>query len=502
MLPITTRIARRCVLNSATPPISRRELLKSSGLGFGSLALAWLLNDEGLLAADAHSATRTAPVHNDLRARATHFPAQARAMIQLYQDGGPSQVDLFDPKPELTKRDGQPHPLGVEAFSAASNKNVLLGSPFRFRRHGECGMELSELVPHLGSVADDLCLIRSMFTEHNNHPEAHAMMLSGKIIAGRPTIGAWISYALGTENQNLPAYVVLRDPRGYSGNTKRAWTNGWLPALYQGIEFNSSGPPVRYLKRSQPQPFEAQRNELNLLARLNAEHLRDYPGDSELEARIQNYELAARMQLAVTGALDITRESEATKNLYGLDNPLTRGYGLRCLLARRLVEAGVRFVQVMPPLDKFALWDHHSRLKENLAGICSETDQPAAALVTDLKSRGLLDSTLVMWTGEFGRLPTTENANGRDHNRNGFSLLMAGGGFKSGLIHGATDDFGYKAVENRVSVPDLHATILNQLGLDHGRLTYPHNGRSETLTDPAVSGAKVVAALLKSPPVV
>ena len=476
-------------------------MLQSSGLGLGSLALSCLLHENGLLADDASLSQMPRQPYNDLRPRPGHFPARARAMIQLYQDGGPSQVDLFDPKPELTRRNGQPHPLGVEAFSAASNKNVLMASPFQFQRRGQCGMELSELLPHLGNIADDLCLVRSMHTEHNNHPEAHQMMLTGKIIAGRPTIGAWISYALGSENRDLPAYVVLRDPKGYSGNTKRAWTNGWLPALYQGIEFNSTGTPVRFLNRATPEPPGAQRNSLDLLAKLNAEHLRDYPGDSELEARIQNYELAGRMQPAVTAALDLSRESEATKKLYGIDNPLTAGYGTRCLMARRLVEAGVRFVQVMPPLDSFALWDHHSKLKENLAGICSETDQPAAALVTDLKSRGLLESTLVMWTGEFGRLPTTENTNGRDHNRHGFSLLMAGGGFRSGLVHGATDEFGYKAVENRVSVPDLHATILYLLGLDHQRLVYQHHGRSETLTDPAVSGAQIVSALLESPPV-
>lgn len=480
---------------------SRRRFLASSGLGIGSMALACLLEDDNLRAENPNTAPAAGRPHNDLRPRPGHFPAQARAMIQLYQDGGPSQVDLFDPKPELTKRHGQPHPLGVEAFTAASNKNVLMASPFRFQRYGQCGMELSELLPHLGAIADELCLVRSMHTEHNNHPEAHQMMLTGKIFAGRPTIGAWISYALGTENRNLPAYVVLRDPKGYSGNTKRAWTNGWLPALYQGIEFNSTGMPVCFLNRTRPEPEGVQRNSLDLLARLNAEHLRDYPGESELEARIQNYELAARMQLAVTGALDLSQETEATKKLYGLDNPATAGYGTRCLMARRLVEAGVRFVQVMPPLDKFALWDHHGKLQENLAGICSETDQPAAALVRDLKSRGLLESTLVMWTGEFGRLPTTENNDGRDHNRHGFSLLMAGGGFHAGQIYGATDEFGYKAVEGRVSVPDLHATILYLLGLDHQRLTYHYHGRSETLTDPAVSGAKIVGALLESPPV-
>jgi hypothetical protein len=487
---------RACDCRSAGGILSRRELFQFTGIGLGSLALAWLLKDDSLR---ANESVPSAVPHNDLRPRPSHFPAQARAVIQLYQEGGPSHLDLFDPKPELTKRHGQPHPDGVEIFMKG-NKNVLMASPFQFRPHGECGMELSELVPQLGAIADDLCLVRSMHTEHNNHPEAHAMMLTGKIFPGRPTMGAWISYALGTENQNLPAYIVLRDPKGYTGNTKRSWSGGWLPAIYQGIEFSSVGEPVHYLSPAEPTPAAAQRNSLDLLARLNANHLRNYSGDSELDARIKNYELAARMQLAVTSALDVSQESAATQRLYGLDNPTTAPYGLRCLMARRLVEAGVRFVQVLPPLDSFNPWDHHNRIKEDLPKICAESDRPSAALVTDLKSRGLLDSTLVMWTGEFGRLPTTENEGGRDHNRHGFSLLMAGGGFKAGLVHGATDEFGYKAVADRVSVPDLHATILHLLGLDHERLTYPYLGRNETLTDPAVSGAKIVPELLNSPP--
>jgi hypothetical protein len=476
---------------------SRRRFLASSGLGFGSLALAGLLHDDGLLADDSAGPSAQNAAHNDLHPRTGHVPARARAMIQFCQEGGPSQVDLFDPKPELTRRSGQPHPDKLEAVSAA-NKNILMGSPFKFQRYGQCGMELSELLPHLGSLADELCLVRSMHTEHNNHPEANAMLHSGKTFAGRPTIGSWISYALGTENQNLPAYVVLRDPRGYGGNTKRAWTSGWLPALYQGVEFSSKGKPVQYLTPDEPVPRAAQDNAFQLLAKLNAEHLRENAGDSELETRIRNYELAARMQLAAAAALDVSGETSATRKMYGLENPATAEYGMRCLMARRLIESGVRFVQILPPLEG---WDHHSQLKENLTKVCLATDQPAAALIQDLQNRGLLESTLVMWCGEFGRLPTTENADGRDHNRHAFSLVMAGAGFKGGQVYGATDDFGYKSIENRVSVPDLHATILHQLGLDHERLKYLHHGRNETLTDPAVSGAKVVGALLDSPPV-
>jgi len=471
---------------------SRRAFLERTALGLGSLALAYLLESE---AASASAASREG-VYNDLLPRPGHFLGQAKAVIQLNQEGGPSHLDLFDPKPELVRRNGQPHPQGVEAMSPA-NRNILMASPFRFRRNGQCGMEFSELIPHLGGIADDLCLVRSMFTEHNNHPEANAMIHTGKIFAGRPTMGAWVSYALGTENQNLPAFIVLRDPRGYGGNTKRAWSNGWLPALYQGVEFSSRGRPVHHLTPDEPIPPAAQDQRLQLLSRLNAEHLRDYPGDSELETRIRNYELAARMQLATTAALDLYRESRATRRLYGLDNPVTAPYGTRCLMARRLVEAGVRFVQVQPPLES---WDHHSRIREVLPKICSETDQPAAALIKDLKGRGLLDSTIVTWTGEFGRLPTTENADGRDHNRHAFSLLVAGGGFRGGLVYGATDDFGYRAAVNRMSVPDLQATVLHQLGLDHRRLWYPYHGRRETLTDAAVTRAKIVGALLHLPP--
>ena len=477
--------------------VSRRRLLEISGLGFGSLALKFLLRDDFLLAAEnnANAAGGTS-LYTDLKARQGHFPAQAKAMIQLFQNGGPSQMELFDPKPELTKRSGQPHPMNVETFQAGNN-NILMASPFEFKRYGQSGMELSEIIPGLGGVADDLCLIRSMYTEHNNHPEGVNMMQTCKVFAGRPTLGAWVSYGLGTENQNLPAYVVLRDPAGYNSSGKMAWSSGWLPALYQGVEFSSSGTPIHHLNPAIPLPPGAQRDNLDFLAKLNAAHQQQHPRESELEARIQNYELAARMQLAAPEVLDLSKEPESTKKLYGLDNPVTASYGTRCLMARRLIEAGVRFVQIFPPV---ASWDHHSDLKVGLQSMCAQTEQPSAALIQDLKSRGLLNQTIVMWTGEFGRLPITQGGSGRDHNRHGFSLLMAGGGFKSGLVYGETDEFGYKAVTNRVGVPDLQATILHLLGIDHDRLRYPYHGIDETPTDAKVNGAKVVAELLKSAP--
>jgi hypothetical protein len=460
------------------PELSRRHFLAGLGGGFGSLAL------HGLLAAE--SAPRSS----------AHRPARARAVIQLFQNGGPSQMDLFDPKPELTRRNGQPHPEKVETFQLG-NKNVLLGSPFRFSRHGQCGMELSELIPHLAGCADDLCLVRSMHTDNNNHPFALNTMQTGKVFNGRPAMGSWISYALGSECRNLPSYIVLRDPAGYNTNGKLVWSSGWLPAAHQGTEFSATGTPVAHLQPARPLPEAAQKSARDFLHDLNTLHLRQHPGEDVLEARIANYELAAHMQLEAARLLDLTGESAATRKLYGLDRPETAAYGARCLMARRLIEAGVRYVQVFPPLKpSFQPWDNHSNLKSGLQSICAQTDQPSAALIQDLKQRGLLEDVIVMWTGEFGRLPITEGADGRDHNRNAFSLLMAGGGFKGGHIHGATDDFGYKSVQDRVSVPDLHATILNQLGLDHTRLTYLHNGRPERLTDPEVTGARIVTELL------
>ncbi len=462
-------------------PFSRRQLLERGCLGFGSIVLADLLRGS------------PATVYNDLRPRRTHFPAKAKAVIQLVQNGGPSQMDLFDPKPELTRLAGQPLPGGVEIHQP-NNVNTLLASPFQFRKYGQCGMDISEMLPHTAAIADQLCFIRSMHTEHNNHLEGLNMLLTCKIFPGRPVMGAWISYALGTENQSLPAYVVLRDPTGYTIGGKQLWANGYLPALYQGVEFSMKGAPVHHLNPPEPQTPGAQQATLDLLAKMNEQHLAEHAGESELEARIRNFELAARMQLAAGDVLDISRESEATRKLYGIDHPQAGSYGLRCLMARRLVERGVRFVQVTTSPGQ--PWDHHNNIRRDMHKISTEVDQGSAGLIKDLESRGLLDSTIVMWAGEFGRLPTTQNGDGRDHNRNAFTIWFAGGGFRKGLIYGETDEFGYKSVVNRVSVPDMIATVLQQLGLDHQQVRYSHSGRMETPSDVTVTGAKPVKELV------
>jgi hypothetical protein len=468
-------------------PVSRRQLLQTSALGFGSLALS-ALEAESSFASEGSSA---------LHSRSSHFPAKAKSVVFLMQNGGPGQMDLFDPKPDLTKHSGKIHAEKVEMFQKGSEANKLLASPLKFRRYGECGMEMAEILPHLGSVADNVCLIRSAWNYHNNHTESLVSMNTGKIFQGRPALGSWVSYALGTENQNLPAYIVLRDPDGYNTSGTLLWQNGFMPSLYRGTEVSTRGTPVLNLSPSRPVPADVQRDDLDLLAKLNRRHQREFAYESSLEARIQNYELAARMQLAASDTLDLSDETATTRRMYGLDEKMTAGYGMRCLMARRLIESGVRFVQVFPPVKPANQpWDSHNDVKTQNEQICARCDQGSGALIRDLKQRGLLDSTLVIWTGEFGRLPVSQNGKGRDHNRNAFSLIVAGGGFKAGHVHGATDEVGYRAVEDRVSVADLHATVLHQLGFDHDQLTYLHQGRPETLTDSVVSDAQVVRGVL------
>jgi hypothetical protein len=356
-------------------------------------------------------------------------------------------------------------------------------------------MELSELLPHIGGIADEITLVRSMKTDSVDHESALRIFHSGKFQAGRPTWGSWVIYGLGTERQDLPAYVVLSDPGGLPVDGIRNWTSGWLPAVYQGTQIRSEGTPVFNLATPADIPAAARANQLDLLNSFNQAHLARHPGNSELAARISNYEIAARMQSSVGEVLDLSREPEHVRRLYGLDHAdkAAANYGKRCLMARRLVEQGVRFVQVYLSGQP---WDTHDKNAEKLRDLTRMTDQASAALVLDLKQRGLLDDTIVLWSGEFGRLPVSQGKDGRDHNRHAFSLWLAGGGFRQGYVHGATDEFGYRAVDKVVRAYDLQATLLHALGLDHERLTYPHEGRDDSLTDVVVSGAEVVPELL------
>jgi hypothetical protein len=462
--------------------LNRRAFLRLYAGGLGSLALAHLA------AAEEVSATPADP----LAPRAPHHAAKAKAVICLFQHGGPSQMDLFDPKPELTKQNGKAHPDKLEVhFHTQQGK--LLASPFEFARRGQAGVELSELLPHTAQIVDDITLVRSMTTDSVDHEAALRLIHSGKVFPGRPVWGSWVLYGLGTERKELPAYVVLSDPGGLPVDGPNNWSSGFLPAVYQGTPFRAAGTPVSYLATPSDVLADARRNQLDLVNGLNAAHLRRHAGNAELEARLEHYELAAKMQTAVPDVIDLSKETEETRKLYGIDNPRSAEYGKRCLLARRLVERGVRFVQIYLSGQP---WDTHSKNAENLKNLCAMTDQPSAGLVLDLKRRGLLDSTIVMWTGEFGRLPISQGPDGRDHNRHAFSLWLAGGGFKKGYVHGATDPFGYKSIENVVRVPDLHATLLHTLGLDHERLTFPHEGRDDGLTDVPVTNAEVVGELL------
>jgi len=461
---------------------SRRAFLGRYAGGIGALAMSQLL------AGQAGAATSAPP-----GIAAQTKPAKAKRVICLFQHGGPSQMDLFDPKPELQKWHGKPYPGGEIEVHFDKQKGNVLGSPFKFEKHGDCGMDLCEHLPHTARIANDICLIRSMATESVDHEAALRLIHTGKFLAGLPVWGSWVLYALGSANENLPAYVVLGDPGGLPVDGEKNWSSGFLPALYQGTPFRSSASPVFNLQTPEGIGPGARRNQLQLLEELNRRHLSRHRESDELAARIANFETASRMQLAVPEALDLATETEATRKLYGLDNSTTQEYGTRCLLARRLIERGVRFVQIFMNGQP---WDTHSKNAESLKGLCARTDQPSAALVMDLKQRGLLDDTVVLWTGEFGRQPISQGADGRDHNRRAFSLWLAGGGFRAGHLHGATDDFGYASIKDVVTVHDLHATLLHTLGLDHRLLTHPHEGRDASLTDPDVTKANIVHELL------
>ena len=460
---------------------SRRMFLRDCAGGLGAIALGDLLSRDGRA---ADSVKRTDP----LAPRPPHFAPKAKNVIFLFQEGAPSQLDLFDPKPELRKWHGKPLPESMTSqlkLAFIKPSAAVLASPREFKTYGQSGMEFSDFVPHMASCADDICMVRSMYTEAFNHHPGQLLLMSGSTQIGRPTLGSWVLYGLGSESQNLPGFVVLSSGVGTSGGESN-FSSGFLPSTYQGVMFRTGNDPIVYLSNPAGVTPQAQRGTLDAVRELNQEHL-TATGDEEIASRIASYELAFRMQMAAPELLDFSKESPETLEMYGVNNTMTRPYATNCLLARRMVERGVRFVMLM-----HASWDQHTNLNKDLKKNCDITDQPAAALIKDLKQRGLLDSTLVIWGGEFGRTPMVEirktsdpeNA-GRDHHPLAYSMWLAGGGIKGGQVIGKTDDLGFNIVEDKVHVHDLQATVLHTLGFDHTRLTYHYMGRDFRLTDVA-----------------
>ena len=467
---------------NAILPSSRREFLHRVSSGLGSIALT------GLLADEARGST------NPLAPKKPHFEAKAKRVIFLFMVGGPSQMDLFDRKPALEKWAGKPLPetTGRPKSQFTSGGELLLPSTRKWTKHGQSGIEISDLMPHLAKRADDICFLRSCWCTNTIHAPAMYELHSGRTLMGYPSLGSWVTYGLGSVSENLPAYCVMPQPEGVPEGGAPCWSNAFLPAIYQGTLLRRGPSPILNLKPPADVSPEQNRRSFELSKKLNG--LSATPGDAELEARIASYELAFRMQQHAPGAVDLAKETEATKQAYGLDEPKTADFGTRLLLARRLVERGVRFVQVYSgggPL--VTQWDAHDDVNSNHEKMCEHVDKPIAALLTDLKQRGLLKDTLVVWCSEFGRTPNSQGGKGRDHNPLGYTMWLTGGGSKGGQAIGSTDEFGLKAVDNRISVNDFHATILHLLGLDHEKLTYLHNGRDERLTD--VAGRVVEAAI-------
>ena len=455
---------------------TRRDFFRRASIGLGTVALAQLLQSDGYAASDP------------LAPRPPHFKPRAKNVIFLFMEGAPSQMDLFDPKPELQKWNGHPLPPSVTKdlkLAFIKPTAAVLGSPRVFRPAGQCGTQLSDVLPGLATCADDICLVRSMHTEAFNHHPGQLLLFTGHTVVGRPAMGSWVVYGLGSESQDLPGFVVLASGNGTSGGTDN-FASGFLPSTYAGTVLRSTGDPILYLSNPPDYSRARQRSRLDAIGDLNRMHYGS-TGDTEIESRVHAYELAFRMQASAPDLLDFSKESPATMAAYGTQDETTRAFGTNCLLARRMVERGVRFVMLT-----HASWDHHSEINKNIVKICKVTDGPTAALLHDLKQRGLLDSTLVVWGGEFGRTPMSEirrpdeadNA-GRDHHPNGFSLWLAGGGIKGGQVIGKTDDLGLNIVEDPIHIHDLQATILHCLGLDHTRLTYHYLGRNFRLTDVA-----------------
>ena len=471
---------------------SRRDLLRRGALGFGSMAAASLLARDGLLPRARGGEGRSA---DPLAARPPHFEPKATSVIFLFLTGGPSQMETFDPKPLLNRLHGQrmPESFGSVAFQQTSDESLLLGSRRTFRRHGESGLEISDLFPHLAARADDLAVIRSCHADSITHAPAMYQMNTGRVLMGHPSLGSWAVYGLGNGTENLPAFVVMLDPSGPLTGGPPCWGSGYLPPVYQGMPFRSGEAPLLNLRPSGGRSRPRQRAALDLLRDLNGSGGRD-EDDPILGARLASYELAFRMQSDAVEAVDLGDEPEETRNLYGLDRPETGEFGRRCLLARRLVERGVRFVQLYHGGGPGNMtWDAHGDIEENHRRMAGEADRPIAGLLTDLKRRGLLDRTLVVCGGEFGRTPMSQGRTGRDHNPYGFSMWMAGGGVKGGRTVGSTDPLGLRAAEDPKHVRDLHATILHLLGLDQYELTVMHDGREEKLTD---TGGEVIAEIL------
>jgi len=472
--------------------LTRRALLAQAGGGMGMLALSALLGEQNAgHAAEAVPADRAL---NPLAAQAPHFPAKAKSVIWLFMNGGPSQVDTWDYKPELAKKDG----VELEGFDKntgffTGNVGPLMKSPFKFQQHGQSGSWVSEIFPNMAQHVDKMAFLHSCFTKSNNHSPALFTVNTGLPKMGLPCVGSWVTYGLGSESQNLPAFVTMSDPlgRGLPKGYAQNWGAGFLPSVYQGTWLKPSGEPIDNLLRPSEMNESQQRRQLDLLAKMNRRHLDDNPHEIELAARIESFELAYRMQAAAPEAMNLSLEPAHIHKMYGMDDKRCSHFAAQCLTARRMVERGVRFVQIYSGgMENERSWDGHTDIAQNHRGFAGETDQPIAALLTDLEQRGLLESTLVIWAGEFGRLPIVQKGGtGRDHNPHAFTAWLAGGGAKGGTHYGATDEVGFKAVENKVGIPDLHATILHLLGLDHKKLTYRFNGRDFRLTD--VSGVVV-----------
>ncbi|XZE44800.1 DUF1501 domain-containing protein [Pirellulaceae bacterium SH467] len=479
---------------------SRRHWLQSSAFGLGSVAAAMLLKQDGLLAQEG--ALKKPPLEKpvyDLSPKQSPRPAKANAMISMFMMGGPSQIDLFDPKPELIKRDGQQFEGDIRFDNAAQASRQIMAPQWEFKPRGECGMEISELLPHIAGIADDITLIRSMHSAVNNHFPGFFAMNTGGIVGGRATLGSWLTYALGSETQELPAYVALTHPSGLPICGGDSWTNGGLPSIYQGTVVRPTEPRMFNLNPPPHLRGAAQAEQLRFLEEFNRQHLEQFPGNHDLEARIASYQLAAKMQLSARDAFDISGETAETLEMYGINNPTTRDYGTRCLIARRLVERGVRYVQIF---NNGQSWDHHSSIATELPARCREIDQPAAALVKDLKQRGLLDSTLVHWGGEMGRLPTIQvpvgdtelKKVGRDHNTYGFSMWVAGAGIKGGYVHGETDEFSHYAVKDLVTHHDWLTTVLDRFGLDAQSLHFEIGAQKLSLVESP--SARVIQEIL------